>query len=75
METFNLQVMQKDGSITDYMIQEYLSENKYEILHKDTLIAVFQSEPSGEWTLIDNPGNIEPELEERITGQLNGYRR
>ena len=75
MDSYNLQVMQKDGSIVDYLVQEYVKENKFEILEKSSLIAVFKSETDGSWTITDNPGNIDSELEERIAGQLNGYRR
>ncbi len=75
MDSYNLEVMQKDGSIVDYFVQEYVEEKKFEILAKDKLIAVFKSELDGNWTLIDNPGNVDNDLEERITGQLNGYRR
>ena len=75
MDSYNLQVMLKDGSIADYLVQEYPKENKYEVLKDKNPVAVFKSEANGGWLLAENPGNIDAELEERIASQLNGYRR
>jgi hypothetical protein len=74
MEKFDLQIMLHDGSFADYKVQTERGAKTFEILKDEQNIASFEANVDGEWTLIDNPGNIDEDLQQRISKQLNGFR-
>ena len=74
MEKYDLQVMLGDGSFADYEVQTEREAKTFEILNKGELIAAFSATEDGGWSLENNPGKIDDDLQQRITQQLNGYR-
>ena len=74
MEQYDLQVLLSDGSFADYEVRTERGAKTYEILKKDELVASFVATEDGGWRLENNPGNIDSDLQHRITQQLNGYR-
>ncbi len=74
MEKYDLQVLLSDGSFADFEVQTEREAKTYDILKKGELIASFKPTKDGGWELETNPGNIDQDLEHRITQQLNGYR-
>ena len=75
MEKLDIQVMQKDGSVKDYEVQNERGTNIYQVLDKDRQLAVFEALADGEWKLSSNPGNIDDDQQHRIINQLNGFVR
>ena len=74
MDSFEIQVMLKDGSFIDYEVKSE-SNDDYEILKEGQHLVSFKANQDGTWTAIDNTENIDEELKERITNQLNGFRK
>ncbi|WP_423146942.1 hypothetical protein [Rubrolithibacter danxiaensis] len=74
MDTLAIQVMLKDGSVTDYEVRNERDGETYEVLQNGKSVALFQSEGSG-WKMLENPENIDTDLRDRIMNQLNGLRR
>lgn len=74
MENLNLQVMLQDGSFADFEVQTERDSKIYTILEKGEALASFKAIENGEWALESNPGQIDGDLQDRITKQLNGYR-
>lgn len=74
MEKYNLQVMLADGSFADYELQTERDSKVFEILKDGEAYASFTATEDGSWNLEKNPGNIDEDLQQRITLQLNGYR-
>ncbi|MBC7914599.1 MAG: hypothetical protein H7Y07_10825 [Pyrinomonadaceae bacterium] len=74
MEKYNLQVMLSDGSFADYEVQTARDAKTYELLQEGKPLASFEASTNGDWELIDNPGNIDEDLQQRISTQLNGFR-
>lgn len=74
MEKFDLQVMLSDGSFADYKVQTERESKTYEILQGDKAVASFKASANGGWEMIDNPANIDEDLQQRIEAQLNGFR-
>ena len=75
MEKFDLQVMLADGSFADYEVQTQRDAKVYEVLQNGKYLASFSATEDGGWALEQNPANIDEDLRNRITQQLNGYRR
>lgn len=74
MESFELQVMLKDGSFADYEVQTERDSKVYTILKKAEVLASFKAVENGAWALESNPGQMDDDLQKRITKQLDGYR-
>ncbi len=74
MDSFNIVVMLKDGSFVDYDVKSQ-SNDDYEIIKKGNHLISFKANSNGTWTAYGNSGGIDEELQERITNQLNGFRR
>jgi hypothetical protein len=74
MERYNLQVMLGDGSFADYEVATERTGRTYDILKQGTVVATFSATEDGGWNLESNPGNIDEDLQQRLTNQLNGYR-
>lgn len=74
MEKFDLQVMLSDGSFADYKVQTERDAKTFEILQDNQAVASFKAAANGGWEMIDNPANIDEDLQQRIETQLNGFR-
>jgi hypothetical protein len=74
MDTFDIQVMLKDGSFIDYEVRSKSNED-YDIFKDGNHLITFKANEDGTWIALDNRENINEELQERITNQLNGFRR
>jgi hypothetical protein len=74
MEKYSLQVMLGDGSFADYEVATERNGRTYEIQQKGEPIATFKAMEDGGWALENNPGNIDEDLQQRLSKQLDGYR-
>lgn len=74
LERFDFQVLLSDGSFEDFEVQTERHSDIFEVLKNDRVIATFKATKDGGWELEDNPGNVDKDLEHRITLQLNSYR-
>ena len=74
MEQYDLQVLLSDGSFADYEVRTERDTKIYEISEKGEPVATFIATKDGGWSLENNPGNIDSDLQHRIALQLNGYR-
>jgi hypothetical protein len=72
METFDIQVLLKDGSFADYEVRN--DDQKYQILQNEKPLISFKADEDGTWSPYDNVGNIDEDLQERIINQLNGFK-
>ena len=75
IEKLDIQVMQKDGSLTNYEVQNERETNIYQVFDKGNRLAVFEAREDGTWQVKDNPGNIDEDLQRRLENQLNGFVR
>lgn len=73
METFEINVMLKDGSLTTFEVKTDRDQNKYDVLQDGQAVATFSYSEDGNWNVLENPSNIDPDLQQRIENQLNGY--
>lgn len=74
MDQFDMQVMLPDGSFADYIVKTERDSDEYQVFKDDSLFAVFKTNENGEWTVSDNPGKMDSDLESRIKEQLKGFR-
>lgn len=74
MEKFDLQVMLSDGSFADYIVHTEREAKTFKVLQNEELIASFKALPNGSWELVNNPAEIDDDLQHRIEAQLNGFR-
>jgi hypothetical protein len=74
MDSFNIQVMLRDGNITDYEVRNSRkNKDTYEVLEKGRPVAVFNANSDGTWTVTENAAGISEDLVERIGKQLTGF--
>lgn len=74
MEQFDLQVMLPDGTFADYIVKTERDSEQYQVFNGETPVATFSAGDNGEWTVSENSGNIDADLESRIKEQLKGFR-
>lgn len=74
MENFDVQVMLKDGSFADFVVQTERGSKLYTILKDGKEQVSFKAIENGLWELEDNPAQVDEDLQKRITKQLDGYR-
>ena len=72
METFDIQVLLKDGTFADYEVK--YDKQKYEVRQNEKALITFQANEDGTWSSYDNAGDIDDDLKERIINQLNGFK-
>ena len=72
METFDIQVLLKDGNFADYEVK--YDQHKYEVRQNNETLISFKNDEDGTWTTVDNAANIDDDLQERIINQLNGFK-
>jgi len=73
MEQFDMQLMLKDGAFADYQVKTEKNSKLYEVYSGDSLVASFEDDNQGSFTLSDNPGNIDEDLQSRMIEQLKGF--
>lgn len=73
MEQFDMQLMLKDGAFADYQVKTEKNTKVYEVYDGDTLVASFEDDSQGSFTISDNPGNIDEDLQGRMIEQLKGF--
>ncbi|PRY55116.1 hypothetical protein B0I27_10181 [Arcticibacter pallidicorallinus] len=73
MEQFDMQLMLKDGAFADYQVKTEKNSKRYEVYSGESLVASFEDDSQGSFTLSDNPGNIDEDLQSRMIEQLKGF--
>lgn len=73
MEQFDMQLMLKDGAFADYQVKTEKNTKIYEVYSGESLVASFEDDNQGSFTLSDNPGNIDEDLQGRMIEQLKGF--
>lgn len=73
MEQFDMQLMLKDGAFADYQVKTEKNTKIYDVYSGDTLVASFEDDSQGSFTISDNPGNIDEDLQGRMIEQLKGF--
>lgn len=71
MESFDIQVLLKDGSFADYQV--LTDGDKYQILDAGKLQGIFRTDRNGTWSMENNSGDIDSDLQGRIINQLKGF--
>lgn len=74
MEQFDLQVMLKDGSFADFLVQTERDSGVYEVFRNEERMGVFTADDDGSFSISDRQGGPNEDLESRIIEQLKGYR-
>ena len=74
MEKFDIQVLLKDGGITDYQVQNERGSDTYEVLLQEKLIGKFTARPDGGWDVANSSADLDDDLQQRIINQLNGFK-
>ncbi len=69
-----MQVMLQDGSFADYIVKTERDSDIYQIFKGESLLATFKTSGNGDWSVTDNPGKVNSDLESRIKEQLKGLR-
>ena len=72
MESFDIQVLLKDGSFADYEVK--YDKQKYEVSQNEKSLISFIADEDGTWSVGDNKGDIDEDLQERIINQLKGFK-
>lgn len=73
MEQFDMQLMLKDGAFADYQVKTEKNSKLYEVYSGESLVASFADDNQGSFTLSENPGNIDEDLQSRMIEQLKGF--
>ncbi|WP_407430204.1 hypothetical protein [Arcticibacter sp.] len=73
MEQFDMQLMLKDGTFADYQVKTEKDSKLYEVYSGESLVASFKDDGQGSFTLNDNSGNIDEDLQSRMIEQLKGF--
>lgn len=72
METFDIQVLLKDGNFADYEVK--YDQKKYDVIHNGEKLISFKNDKDGTWSAVENFANIDEDLQDRIINQLNGFK-
>jgi len=73
MEQFDMQLMLKDGAFADYQVKTDKDSGVFDVYSGDSLIASFKDDGQGSFSLSDNPGNADDDLQRRMIEQLKGF--
>ena len=73
MEKFDIQVLLKDGAITDYHVENERGSDTYNVFLEAKPIAKFTAMPNGSWQVSDDAA-LDEDLKQRIINQLNGFK-
>ena len=66
--------MLPDGSFADYIVKNERDTDDYQVFQGETALVTFAAGKNGEWSVVDNPGNIDGDLQARLREQLKGLR-
>lgn len=72
MEQIDLQVMLKDGSFNDYVVKTERDSKRFLVYQGEQHVITIEAKEDGSMTSVDNPANIDEDLETRIKEQLKG---
>lgn len=73
MEQFDMQLMLKDGTFADYQVKTDKDSKRFEVYSGESLLASFKDDGQGSFSLGDNPGSIDEDLQRRMIEQLKGF--
>ena len=73
MEKFDIQVLLKDGSFADYIVQNERGSDSFEVYKQEEKLGTFCASADGNWEVTEENG-IDEDMQQRIINQLNGFK-